>query len=92
MMWRVCRVRIPQRRKPTGLRENAIQNKWHCAWWRATSQIVQYSIDMVNWNDIIVPATGSGAVTVTPGSPFDHVVVAIPALASKAFARLEASQ
>lgn len=56
------------------------------------AQVVHYSIDMVNWNDIIVPATSSGAVTVPPGSTFDHVVVAIPALDSKTFTRLKASQ
>ena len=57
-----------------------------------TTQVVQYGDDLSGWTDIIIPATSSGAVTITPGMPTDHVRVVIPNSGGKVFARLKASQ
>jgi len=56
---------------------------------QATTQVVQYGSDLSGWTDITIPATSSGAVTITPGSPADHVRVVIPNLGGKIFARLK---
>ncbi|MES2981605.1 MAG: DUF2341 domain-containing protein [Verrucomicrobiota bacterium] len=58
----------------------------------ATTQIVQYSNDLMIWNDIPVPTTSSGAVEVTPGVTSDHVQVTIPSSNPKTFVRLKTSQ
>jgi hypothetical protein len=58
----------------------------------ATTQVVQYGSDLSDWTDITIPATSSGAVTITPGMPTDHVRVVIPNSGGKVFARLKASQ
>lgn len=54
----------------------------------ATNQVVQYGVELSEWTDIAIPATGSGAVTITPGTPVDHVRVVIPNLGGRVFARL----
>ena len=54
-----------------------------------TTQIVQYGNDLVGWTDITIPATSAGAVTITPGTPSDHVRVVIPDIGDKMFARLK---
>ena len=56
---------------------------------QATTQVVQYGSDLSGWTDIMIPATSSGPVTVTPGTPVDHVRVVIPNLGGKVFARLK---
>ena len=58
----------------------------------ATPQIVQYSNDMVHWNEITVPSNSSGAVTVNPGSIFDHVAVTISSSDPQTFVRLKVSE
>ena len=58
----------------------------------ATIQVVQYGSDLSGWTDITIPATSSGAVTITPGSPADHVRVVIPNNGGKIFARLKVTQ
>jgi hypothetical protein len=58
----------------------------------ATTQIVQYGSDLTGWTDTTIPATSAGAVTITPGTPTDHVRVVIPSSGGKVFARLKASQ
>jgi hypothetical protein len=58
----------------------------------ATTQVVQYGDNLTGWTDITIPATSAGAVTITPGTPTDHVRVVIPNLGGKVFARLKASQ
>ena len=58
----------------------------------ATTQIVQYGDNLTGWTDITIPATSAGAVTITPGTPTDHVRVVIPNSGGKVFARLKASQ
>ena len=57
-----------------------------------TTQIVQYSSDMKNWNDVPVTANSFGAVTVAPGSTFDHVAVTIPSSNPQTFVRLKVAQ
>jgi autotransporter-associated beta strand protein len=57
-----------------------------------TTQTVQYGNDLVGWTDIAIPATSAGAVTITPGSPADHVRVIIPDIGEKMFARLKVTQ
>lgn len=56
----------------------------------ATTQIVQYSEDLTNWTDITIPATSSGNVNITPGSPSDQIRVTIPDNGNKVFVRLKA--
>jgi hypothetical protein len=57
----------------------------------ATIQVVQYSSNLSDWSDITIPATSSGNVTVTPGSPSDQIRVFIPNTGEKVFARLKAT-
>ncbi len=40
------------------------------------------------WRAVKIPTTSAGIVTITPGTPSDHVAVAIPISGSKTFARL----
>ena len=58
----------------------------------ATIQVVQYGSDLSGWTDMTIPATSSGAVTITPGTPADRVRVVIPNVGGKAFARLKVTQ
>lgn len=57
-----------------------------------TTQVVQYGSNLSSWTDITIPATSSGAVTITPGTPTDHVRVVIPSSGGKVFARLKVSE
>ncbi len=47
---------------------------------------------LMNWTEVPIPLTSSGIVTITPGSPSDHVSVAIPDLGVTVFARLNVSE
>lgn len=58
----------------------------------ATTQVVQYGSDLLGWTDVPIPATSDGSVTITPGSPSDHVSVALPDLGTTGFARLRVSE
>ena len=58
----------------------------------ATTQIVEYGSDLTGWTAVTIPATTAGIVTITPGSPSDHVKVTLPAGGSQQFARLKVSQ
>jgi len=55
----------------------------------ATTQVVEYGSDLTGWTAITIPATSGGSVTITPGSPSDHVKVAIPSPGPRTFARLK---
>jgi hypothetical protein len=57
-----------------------------------TNQVVQYGSSLTGWTDIPIPATSSGAVTITPGTPTDLVRVLIPGTGEKVFARLKVVQ
>lgn len=58
----------------------------------ATTQVVEYGSDLVGWTPVSIPLTSAGIVTITPGSPSDHVSVALPNLGSTGFARLRVSE
>ncbi len=58
----------------------------------ATTQLVEYSNDFVNWTPVIIPSVSSGNVTITGGGPVDHVKVVIPVQGSGGFARLKVSR
>jgi hypothetical protein len=58
----------------------------------ATLQEVEYSGDLAGWTAITVPLTTAAPVTITPGSPSDHVKVAIPNPGTKGFVRLKVTQ
>lgn len=58
----------------------------------ATSQVVEYGSELTGWTAVTIPAITSGMVTITPGSPSDHVIVTLPALGAKVFARLKVTQ
>jgi hypothetical protein len=58
----------------------------------ATTQVVEYGNDLDGWTEVPVPASSAGPVTITPGTPFDHVTVVIPVLGASAFARLKVSE
>jgi hypothetical protein len=58
----------------------------------ATVQIVEYGSNLTGWTPVIIPATSSGIVTITPGSPFDHVRIAISGGETQTFVRLKVSQ
>ncbi len=58
----------------------------------ATNQVVQYGSNLTGWTEVTVPATSSGAVTITPGTPADHVRVVIPNTGSNGFVRLKVTQ
>jgi hypothetical protein len=59
----------------------------------ATIQEVEYGNDLSGWTPITIPLTGAGpVVTIAPGSPSDHVKVAIPNLGANGFARLKVTQ
>jgi len=58
----------------------------------ATTQVVEYGNNLTGWTPLAIQATTGGAVTITPGTPFDHVSVAIPHLGNQTFVRLKVSQ
>ena len=58
----------------------------------ATTQVVEYSTNLVSWTQVVIPATSAGAVTITPGSPSDHVSVTLPDLGWTGFVRLKVSE
>ena len=58
----------------------------------ATTQVVEYGSDLTGWTPVAIPATSAGLVTITPGSPSDHITVTIPALGTKVFVRLKVVQ
>jgi hypothetical protein len=58
----------------------------------ATTQVVEYGDDLTGWTPVIIPATSSGMVTITPGSPSDHVKVTLPDPGTKVFVRLKVTQ
>jgi hypothetical protein len=58
----------------------------------ATVQIVEYGSNLTGWTPVSIPATSAGIVTITPGSPTDHVKVTIPAGGTKTFVRLKVSK
>jgi hypothetical protein len=58
----------------------------------ATTQIVEYGGDLSGWTPVAIPETSAGIVEITPGSPSDHVKVAIPNQGSQTFVRLKVSQ
>ena len=55
----------------------------------ATTQVVEYGDSLTGWTPVSIPATSSGAVTITPGSPSDHVKVTLPTPGTKLFVRLK---
>ena len=58
----------------------------------ATTQTVEYGSDLIGWTQVPIPATSAGSVTITPGTPSDHVAVTIPIAGTKIFARLKVVQ
>jgi len=58
----------------------------------ATTQEVEYGNNLSGWAAITIPADSAGAVTITPGTPSDHIKVTIPALGANGFVRLKVSQ
>lgn len=57
-----------------------------------TTQVVEYGNNLTGWTAVSIPSTTAGSVTITPGSPADHVTVTIPALGTKVFVRLKVVQ
>ena len=58
----------------------------------ATTQVVEYSSDLVTWTAVTIPTTTAGNVTITPGSPSDHVTVTIPNPTSETYGRLKVTK
>ena len=58
----------------------------------ATTQVVEYSTNLVNWTRQNIPLSSAGPVTITPGNPADHVSVALPDLGQTGFVRLTVTQ
>jgi len=58
----------------------------------ATTQVVEYGGILSQWTPVAIPASSAGTVTITPGSPSDHVSVSIPDLGGKVFVRLKVTQ
>lgn len=54
----------------------------------ATTQVVEYGNNLSGWTPITIPSTSAAAVTITPGTPSDHVSVTIPNLGNQTFVRL----
>ena len=57
-----------------------------------TTQVVEYGSDLAGWTPVTIPTTSAGSVTITPGSPSDHVTVSIPVLGAKVFVRLRVTK
>ena len=58
----------------------------------ATTQVVEYGSDLAGWTPVTIPTTTAGIVTITPGSPSDHVTVTIASPGAKCFVRLKVTQ
>jgi len=58
----------------------------------ATTQVVEYSNDLVTWTPVIIPSVSSGNVTIADGGSFDHVKVVIPVQGSGCVARLKVTR
>ena len=58
----------------------------------ATTQVVEYGSDLAGWTPVPILATSAGSVTITPGSPSDHVTVIIPVVGTKVFVRLKVTK
>lgn len=58
----------------------------------ATTQEVEYGSNLAGWTAITVPLTTAAPVTITPGSPADHVKVAIPNSGPNGFVRLKVTR
>ena len=60
----------------------------------ATTQIVEYSVDLIHWTPVTIPASSQGIVTITDTGPIDRVKVTIPipVEGSGMFARLKATR
>ncbi len=58
----------------------------------STTQVVEYGSDLTGWTPVVIPTTSAGIVTITPGSPSDHVVVTLPVGGGQQFVRLKVSQ
>jgi autotransporter-associated beta strand protein len=58
----------------------------------ASLQEVEYGSDLTGWTALTIPATSAEPVTITPGSPTDHVKVTLPDLGAGGFVRLKVTQ
>ena len=58
----------------------------------AIPQFIEYSYDLEQWFEVLIPETSAGNVTVTPGSGTDRVRVTIPASGSGGFVRFRATR
>jgi hypothetical protein len=58
----------------------------------ATTQMVEFSTNLVTWTQVNIPVASAGSVTITPGSPSDHVRVALPDLGRTGFVRLKVTE
>jgi autotransporter-associated beta strand protein len=58
----------------------------------ATIQVVEYGNDLSGWTSVTIPTTSAGMVTITPGSPSDHIKVTLPTGGSHTFVRLRVSK
>jgi len=54
----------------------------------STTQVVEYSTDLLSWTPVVVLSTSAGNVTITDTGSFDHVEVTLPPQGSAIFARL----
>ena len=57
----------------------------------ATTQIVEYGSNLAGWTAVTIPATTAGIVTITNGSPSDHVKFTLLPSGNSTFARLKVS-
>lgn len=55
----------------------------------STTQEVEYGSDLSGWQALTIPLSSAGNVTITPGSPSDHVTVNLPNPGTKTFVRLK---
>ena len=55
----------------------------------ATNQTVEYGDNLTGWTSVAIPAASSGIVTITPGTPTDHVKVTLANPGNKVFVRLK---
>ena len=53
---------------------------------------MEYGSDLGGWTAVTIPTTSAGIVTITPGTPSDHMTVTIPAIGTKVFVRLKVTQ
>ena len=58
----------------------------------ATTQMVEYSGDLVHWSAVSIPSISNGNVAITDGGASDHVKITIPALGGNGFARLKVTR